>query len=661
MATVFSTAVVEIPVTTTVLNVESVQIDVVELGVIGPQGITGSVGVTGATGQSITGSTGPTGGTGPTGPTGSQGVTGSTGATGASVTGATGGTGSTGPTGPTGSTGLTGNTGSTGPTGSQGVTGATGSTGSTGAASTVAGPTGPTGATGATGVGATGATGVTGSTGPTGPTGQDGFLGGTGATGATGPTGSNGSNGATGVTGPTGPTGVTGATGTNGTIGTNGATGATGATGTNGVTGSTGSTGSTGPTGPTGVTGTTGPSGPTGVSGVFVGATAPATSILWADTTIAASLGVPVGGSTGNYLVKSSNNDYDTAWSSQATAFKNIMINGDMQIAQRATSVANITTDTYNTTDRWRSVMSSMGTWTMSVENDAPTGSGFRKSTKMLCTTADASPSGADYVRLDQRIEGQNLQQIAKGTSSAKELSLSFWVKSNVIGTYIVSLYDNDNNRIVSKSYTINASATWEKKIITIPADTTGAFDNDNEASLLLMFRLGVGSNYTSGTLQTTWATYADANSAVGQVNLAAATNNYWQVTGVQLEVGPIATDFEFLPVQQELLMCQRYYIKFNQGKGFIGGAGGNSNNSTLGRTLPTIMRATPTMSHANTRTTDYYTAGGNNSALTSWHIGTDYAFVVATHGNLYGGGRQVVYLEEGSGSPAFVEYAIEL
>jgi hypothetical protein len=251
-----------------------------------------------------------------------------------------------------------------------------------------------------------------------------------------------------------------------------------------------------------------------------------------------------------------------TARSSQGPSdnFKNLIINGDMQIAQRGTSTASITSDTYATTDRWRLLPSSQGTWTMSVENDAPTGSGFRKSTKVLCTTADASPAGADYVRLDQRIEGQNLQVVKKGTAAAEQLTICFWVKANVTGTYIVSLYDVDNNRVVSKSYTINASATWEKKTITFPADTTGAFDNDNEASLILIFRLGVGSNYTSGTLQNTWATYADANSAVGQTNLASATNNYWQVTGVQLEVGDTATPFEFKPFDKNLEECRRYY-----------------------------------------------------------------------------------------------------
>jgi len=296
----------------------------------------------------------------------------------------------------------------------------------------------------------------------------------------------------------------------------------------------------------------------------------------------------------------------------------------------------------------------------MSVENDAPTGSGFRKSLKILCTTADASPAANDELTINHRIEGQNLQQIAKGTSSAKQLTLSFWVKSNVTGSYIVNVQDRDNTRIVSSSYTVSASATWEKKTITFPADTTGVLDNDNAESIRLNFWLGAGSTYASGTLNTSWAATVDANFAPGQTNLAAATNNYWQVTGIQLEVGDIATPFEFKSVEDELLECQRYFIRFNESVGFIGGAAGNSNNSTLGRTFPVIMRVSPTMSHQNTRTTDYYSAGGTNSALTSWHVQPHCAFVVPVHGNLYGGGRQVVYLES-SGGTSYVEYSAEL
>jgi len=242
-------------------------------------------------------------------------------------------------------------------------------------------------------------------------------------------------------------------------------------------------------------------------------------------------------------------------------AHRNLVINGDMQIAQRATSVASITTDGYRTVDRYYFGPNSMGTWTMSQENDAPAGSGFRQSAKLLCTTADASPAAGDYVLFVHRIEGQNLQHLKKGTAAAEQLTLSFWVKSNVTGTYITELQDYDNSRQVSKSYTVSASGVWEYKTITFPADTTGVLDNDNNTGIALNMWLGAGSTFTSGTLNSSsWASNTDANRTVGQVNLASAISNYWQITGVQLEIGNTATPFEFKSFEDDLLECQRYY-----------------------------------------------------------------------------------------------------
>jgi hypothetical protein len=242
-------------------------------------------------------------------------------------------------------------------------------------------------------------------------------------------------------------------------------------------------------------------------------------------------------------------------------AFRNLVINGAMQVAQRGTSTTGITTTGYYTADRWGHT-GPQGTWTDSIENDAPTGSGFRNSWKTLCTTADAAPASTARTAFRQFLEGQDLQRIRKGTSSAQQLTLSFWVKSNVTGTYILNLRDTDNSRQVSAAYTIASSGVWEKKTIVFPADTTGAFDNNNNTSLQVFWYLGAGSNRTSGTLQTAWATEVEANTAPGQTNLAAATNNYWQITGVQLEVGAVATPFEFKPFEEELKQCMRYYEK---------------------------------------------------------------------------------------------------
>ena len=286
---------------------------------------------------------------------------------------------------------------------------------------------------------------------------------------------------------------------------------------------------------------------------------------------------------------------------------RNVVINGAMQVAQRGTSTAGITSPGYYTVDRFEFQPVTIGTWTMSVENDAPDGSGFRNSAKVLCTTADASPAAGDSLLINQRIEGQNVQQFLKGSASAKQFALTFWVKGNVTGTYIVELRDADNSRIVCGSYTVAASGTWEKKSITFPADTTGVLDNDNALSLSLIFWLAAGTNYSSGTLNTTsWAASNNTNRAVGQTNLASATNNYWQITGVQLEAGSVATPFEFEDYGTTLAKCQRYYQKSynldvyagtNTAVGlryaFLGSFTGNQGGTIV---FSTCMRATPTV-----------------------------------------------------------------
>ena len=238
--------------------------------------------------------------------------------------------------------------------------------------------------------------------------------------------------------------------------------------------------------------------------------------------------------------------------------FRNIIINGDMSIAQRATSVTGITSGAYRTADRFYLNMGTAGTWTNTISTDVPTGQGFAKSFKLDCTTANASLSAGSYMTIQQRFEGQNLQYLKKGTSSAESLTLSFWVKSNKTGTYIALLKDNDNGRDISKSYTISSADTWEKKTITYAGDTTGALGNDNGASLMVYFWLVAGSTYQSGSLQTSWDSTDD--SAVGQVNLADSTSNEFYITGVQLEAGEVASDFEFLPHDVNLQRCFRYY-----------------------------------------------------------------------------------------------------
>ena len=240
--------------------------------------------------------------------------------------------------------------------------------------------------------------------------------------------------------------------------------------------------------------------------------------------------------------------------------FRNIMINGDMSIAQRGTSFSSISSGNSNyPVDRFRTNVNTAGTWTISQDTTVPTGQGFAKSFKMDCTTANASLSAGSYIVIQQLVEAQNLQYLKFGTSSAESLTLSFWVRSNKTGTYICEINSSDSNRAFSKSYTIDSADTWEKKTITYPGDTTGVINNDNGVGLEFNFWLAAGSNYSSGSLQTSWSTRTNANMAPGQVNLADSTSNEFYLTGVQLEAGTSASDFEFLPVDVNLQRCLRY------------------------------------------------------------------------------------------------------
>ena len=245
---------------------------------------------------------------------------------------------------------------------------------------------------------------------------------------------------------------------------------------------------------------------------------------------------------------------------SSAPSFRNVIYNGACQIAQRGSSFASVTATGTFPVDRFVFHIGSLGTWTVSQDTDVPTGQGFVKSIKCDVTTADGSPAAADYARIDQRLEGQDLQRFCKGTANAKDFALSFWVKSPKTGTHIVELQDADNNRLISKAYTVSTADTWEKKELIISKDTTGAFDNDNAKSLTIAWWLAAGSDYTSGTLATSWVTPTNANRVVGQVNCADNTANNFYLTGVQLEAGDDCTEFEHRSYGDELARCQRYY-----------------------------------------------------------------------------------------------------
>jgi hypothetical protein len=323
---------------------------------------------------------------------------------------------------------------------------------------------------------------------------------------------------------------------------------------------------------------------------------------------------------------------------------RNLLYNGAMQVHQRGTSTAGITGTGYYTADRWMIIKSNFGTWTNTVENDAPSGSGFRNSYKVLCTTSSASPAADDYAVVIQQLEGQDVQRIMKGTAQAQPLTLSFWAKSNVTGTHTVTLYDADNTRGVSASYTISASATWTRHVVTFTGDTTGIFDNDNQSSLQVYFNLGGGSNRAGGSLQTSWGAWGFDNSWMGsQVNVAAATNNYWQVTGVQLEVGAAATPFEFKSFGQELAECQRYYESVVFPLHYA--AAFNGTDIYLPVYYAVTKRATPTITLPSSTNAVRNTSGTTKSPEYAWTTGS----INASSFSIYAGAASLGAINAGT------------
>lgn len=317
-----------------------------------------------------------------------------------------------------------------------------------------------------------------------------------------------------------------------------------------------------------------------------------------------------------------------------ALSNRNLVINGAMNVAQRGTSKASVGQE-YATVDRFRT-NGNAGTFTMSQESDGP--SGFPKSLKMLAT-ANITPSASNAKEIYVPLEGQNLQHLKKGTSDALSVTLSFYVKSNVTGTKTVYLLDKDNTRLISSNYTINSSGTWEKKEITFSGDTTGAFDNDNGRSLDVHFSIVAGTDYTSGTQATSWAADSNSNRVSSSITQIDAINDYWQITGIQLEVGSVATPFEHESFGQTLAKCQRYYeksYKYSDAPGTATDAGMVSayysglvgTNQALAIYFKQNKRTAPTMSgwdgSGNASKCSYWTAGNSrtdNPSQSSYHF----------------------------------------
>ena len=310
---------------------------------------------------------------------------------------------------------------------------------------------------------------------------------------------------------------------------------------------------------------------------------------------------------------------------------KNILHNGAMTVAQRGTSEAAVfgSASGYGAwPDGFRSERASgseSGRATFSQDSSGP--AGFANCLKVLETTSDASPSAGDYYRVVTRIEAQNLQRLAYGNAAAKSITLSFYVFCNLTGAFTVTFGQNDTTRMYSTTYTVDSANTWERKTITIPGDASGVINDDTGIGLEIGFFLGGGSTWTGGT-QGSWA--ATNNNMVGAGmtnNVLGSSSGDWRITGLQLEVSSVASDFEHEPISTTLAKCQRYFKRFSGAAALV--LSGTCRSTTAALVTANIgpMRAAPTGSvsaAAWSNVVDDSDSGRDSNNTPSWTTNAD-------------------------------------
>ena len=309
-------------------------------------------------------------------------------------------------------------------------------------------------------------------------------------------------------------------------------------------------------------------------------------------------------------------------YDSGALSNRNMIINGAMAVAQRGTSATTAGNNVQSTCDRWISEHTTAAVNLDSEQVTGPTEKGFQYALKMTAQSTVSLSSAQLLIPFEHRIERTITNPLRFGTSEAKTFTLSFWIKSNKTGTYVVNLSLNNPSGgtadAVSKSYTIDAANTWEYKTVTFPANTsTETSSAFNIRSLSIFWWMAAGSNFTSGTLATSWENETAANRAVGVTSSLTSGDN-WQMTGVQLEVGSEATPFEHRSYGQEIELCQRYYNTAS-GMWMSGQSYGSSGNDGLVQVFrfPTEMRANPSITFSGG------SDGGSSAALYSGGVST--------------------------------------
>ena len=321
---------------------------------------------------------------------------------------------------------------------------------------------------------------------------------------------------------------------------------------------------------------------------------------------------------------------------SQIGGRRNLVINGAQLIDQR--NAGNAVTPSQNTstfiTDRFMVFESTDGVVSAQQSSTAP--DGFRSSLKIDCTTADTSLAAGQRLICEHRIEGNNIVHLGFGSSAAKNVTLSFYVRSNLTGTFGGVIKNSANNRTYIFSYSISSANTWERKSITIPGDTTGTWLTTNGTGIIINWGLALGSNWTgtAGSYVT-----SDKHGVTGQLNLLSSTDNEWLLTGVQLEVGDQATAFEHLSFAEERLLCKRYYhqLPATDTQGSVGGylfLSKPAYYESESYYFPVEMRAAPTMTTGGTWILRAYGSGSNTSATATINSRIERFYVTSSASN---------------------------
>jgi len=301
---------------------------------------------------------------------------------------------------------------------------------------------------------------------------------------------------------------------------------------------------------------------------------------------------------------------------SQIGGRRNIIINGAMQVAERGTSS---TSTGFQTCDRIQFLTNNTDNFAFTVSQSSTAPNGFSKSLKLDCTTAESSLDADELARFLYKIEGQDVQHFNYGSSASEEVTVSFYVRSNVTGVYTVEFRLNAaGTSTITKQYTILSANTWERKILKLPKNTATSITNDISNRFEIAFCVAAGSNFSSGSLGTSWATTATSSRYAGQAaNIMSSTDNEWYITGIQMEVGSVATPFEHRSFGEELNLCRRYYYQPSLALRIVSFVLRPDNKRCFQVMFPVDMRAAPTADVT-------YDADGSSATLDTPTISTD-------------------------------------